>query len=97
MSDPNGPFARLPASPSYAPSKTALNALTVQYAKEFRGADVLINAADPGRCATDLIKHSGLTAPRAAADGAAIIVRLATLLPEGPTGGFFSESAPVPW
>lgn len=97
MSQPDGPFAQLPASASYPPSKTALNSLTVQYAKELRDTKMLVNAADPGRCATDLIKVTGLTAPRSAADGAAIIVQLATLGPDGPTGGFFSESGLVPW
>ncbi len=36
MSDPSDYFASLPPSAAYAPSKTALNALTVQMAKELR-------------------------------------------------------------
>jgi hypothetical protein len=31
------------------------------------------------------------------AQGAAVLVRLATIGPDGLTGGFFSEDGPVPW
>ena len=39
MSDPTGPFAQVPALLGYAPSKTAVNALTVQYARALRIQD----------------------------------------------------------
>jgi NAD(P)-dependent dehydrogenase (short-subunit alcohol dehydrogenase family) len=91
---PDGRFATLPQSAAYAPSKTALNALTVQYANELRKDGILINAAAPGYCATDINNHSG---PRTAAQGAVVVVRLATLGADGPTGGFFSEDGPIPW
>ncbi|CUU58087.1 NADP-dependent 3-hydroxy acid dehydrogenase YdfG [Parafrankia irregularis] len=97
MGDPAGPFANVPASAGYAPSKTALNAITVQYAKELRKDNVLVNAADPGRCDTDLIRGVGFPSPRTAAEGATVAVRLATLGPDGPTGGIFSETGSVPW
>ncbi|MCK2219883.1 SDR family NAD(P)-dependent oxidoreductase [Actinomadura sp. ATCC 31491] len=91
---PDGPLAALPASAAYSPSKTALNALTVQYANELRKDGILVNAADPGFVDTDINAHSGfLTTDQ----GAASVVRLATLPPDGPTGGFFNESGPVPW
>jgi NAD(P)-dependent dehydrogenase (short-subunit alcohol dehydrogenase family) len=89
-----GPIADLPASAAYVPSKSALNALTVQYAKEFRGTKVLVNAADPGYCATDLNGHRGFASP---AEGARVAVRLATLPPDGPTGGFFGTDGAIPW
>ena len=97
MSAPAGPFAQVRPFLGYAPSKTALNAVTVQYAKALRGTGILVNAADPGRCDTDLIRHTGHTTNRTAADGAAIAVRLATLGPDGPHGGLFNDSGPVPW
>jgi NAD(P)-dependent dehydrogenase (short-subunit alcohol dehydrogenase family) len=93
-SDPDGPLATLPASAAYAPSKTALNALTVQYAKELRKDGILVNAADPGYVDTDSNNHTGHLTP---AQGAAVVVRLATLGADGPTAGFFSEEGPVPW
>ncbi|KAA2252550.1 SDR family oxidoreductase [Solihabitans fulvus] len=94
MADPNGPLAEMPASAAYVPSKTALNSLTVQYAKELRESGVLVNAADPGYCATDLNDHRGF---RTAAQGAAIAVQLATLEADGPTGGFFNDEGLVAW
>jgi NAD(P)-dependent dehydrogenase (short-subunit alcohol dehydrogenase family) len=93
-SNPNGPLAGLPPSAAYAPSKTALNTLTVQYANELRKDGILVNAADPGFVDTDINNHSGHLTP---AQGAAVVVRLATLGADGPTGGFFSEHGPMPW
>jgi NAD(P)-dependent dehydrogenase (short-subunit alcohol dehydrogenase family) len=93
QTDPNSPLAGLPPLLGYQVSKTALNAVTVQYAREFAGR-VLINAADPGYCATDLNNHTGY---RTAAQGAAVAVRLATLEDGGPTGGFFNDDGTVPW
>jgi NAD(P)-dependent dehydrogenase (short-subunit alcohol dehydrogenase family) len=97
MSDPAGRMAVLPASTAYAPSKTALNSLTVQYAKQLRDAGILVNAADPGGCATDFTAHLDWPITRTAADGAAIAVRLATLPDGGPTGGYFNDAGSVPW
>ena len=87
-------YGELPPGAAYPVSKTTLNALTVQYAKELRGTGVLVNAADPGWCATDLNDHRGL---RTAAQGAAVSVRLATLGDDGPAGEFFNDEGPVAW
>jgi len=83
-----------PISVAYAPSKSMLNAVTVQYAKELQGTDILINAACPGYTATDLNNFSGHRTPD---QGAAIAVRLATLPADGPSGGFFEDAGVVPW
>ena len=83
-----------PISVAYAPSKSMLNAVTVQYAKELQGTDILINAACPGYTATDLNNFSGHRTPE---QGAAIAVRLATLPAGGPSGGFFEDAGVVPW
>ncbi|GAA4055946.1 SDR family oxidoreductase [Actinomadura miaoliensis] len=83
-----------PISVAYAPSKTFLNAVTLQYAKELRDTGILINAACPGFCATDLNGFRGVRTPE---QGAAIAIRLATLLDDGPTGGFFDDAGVVPW
>jgi NAD(P)-dependent dehydrogenase (short-subunit alcohol dehydrogenase family) len=90
-------FARSPASPAYAPSKTALNMLTVQYARELRPEGILVNAANPGACATDFIAGTGLRLDRTAADGARIIVKLATLGRDGSSGAVFDDDGRVPW
>lgn len=93
-SDPDGPFAALPPSVAYNPSKSALNALTVQYANELRKDGVLLNVVAPGYVDTDINNHAGHLTP---AQGAAVLVRLATLGADGQTAGFFSEDGPLPW
>ena len=83
-----------PISVAYAPSKTFLNAVTVQYARELHDTNILINAACPGYTATDLNGFRGVRTPE---QGAAIAIQLATLPDDGPTGGFFEDAGVVPW
>jgi NAD(P)-dependent dehydrogenase (short-subunit alcohol dehydrogenase family) len=83
-----------PIAVAYSPSKTFLNAVTVQYAKELRDTNILVNAACPGFVATDLNGFRGVRTPE---QGAAIAVQLATLPDDGPTGGFFDDAGVVPW
>jgi len=77
---------------AYPASKAALNMITVQYAKALPG--MRVNAADPGYTDTDLNGHEGI---QTVEQGAEIIVRLARLGPDGPTGGYFAAAGPVPW
>ncbi|MEV1129652.1 SDR family oxidoreductase [Agromyces sp. NPDC049794] len=91
---PGGPLSSLPASAAYSPSKTALNAVTVQYANDLRKDGILVNAVTPGYVDTDINDHNGFMT---VAQGAAPIVRLATIDDDGPSGGFFSEAGSVPW
>ncbi|MET9253232.1 SDR family oxidoreductase [Streptomyces sp. NPDC003717] len=79
---------------AYTPTKTYLNAVTIQYAKQLSDTPVLINSACPGYVATGLNGFSGTRTP---AEGAAIAVRLATLPDDGPTGRLFDDSGVVPW
>ena len=88
-----------PASPGYAypgiaypSSKTAVNAITVQYAKAF--PDIRVNAVEPGYTATDL---NGRTGTQTVEQGAEIIVRMARLTPDGPTGTYSAVTGPLPW
>jgi NAD(P)-dependent dehydrogenase (short-subunit alcohol dehydrogenase family) len=81
-------------SAAYAPSKTLLNAVTIQYAKELADTNILINLVNPGYTATDLTFHQGDHTPEQAAD---IAIKYATLPYGGPTGGFFEEEGVVPW
>jgi NAD(P)-dependent dehydrogenase (short-subunit alcohol dehydrogenase family) len=83
-----------PLAIAYAPSKTFLNAVTVQYAKDLAGTGILINAGCPGFVATDLNGFRGVRTPE---QGAAIAIRLATLPDDGPSGGFFDDDGVVPW
>ncbi|WP_328807632.1 SDR family oxidoreductase [Nonomuraea antri] len=79
---------------SYNSSKSALNMITVSYAKELWDTPIKVNAANPGHCATDLNGHSGL---RTAEQGAAIAVELATLGADGPTGAYLEDAGPIRW
>lgn len=79
---------------AYNSSKSALNAVTVIFAKELRDGPIKVNAADPGYTATDLNIHRG---QRTVGQGAEIAVRLATLPDDGPTGGFFNDEGVQPW
>ncbi|MFI5937649.1 SDR family oxidoreductase [Actinoplanes sp. NPDC051494] len=83
-----------PVAVAYAPSKSFLNAVTLQYAREFTGTAILINAACPGFVATDLNGFRGVRTPE---QGAATAIRLAMLPDGGPTGGFFEDDGEVPW
>jgi NAD(P)-dependent dehydrogenase (short-subunit alcohol dehydrogenase family) len=88
--DPADPLYELRSLP-YPSSKSALNMITVNYAKELTGFKV--NACSPGYCATDLNNFSG---PRTAEQGAQVIIELA-LAADGPTGTFVDEDGPIPW
>jgi NAD(P)-dependent dehydrogenase (short-subunit alcohol dehydrogenase family) len=83
-----------PISAAYSPSKTYLNAVTVQYVKELADTNIKINLACPGYVATDLNGFRGYRTPQ---QGAATPIRLATLPDDGPTGGYFEDAGSIPW
>jgi NAD(P)-dependent dehydrogenase (short-subunit alcohol dehydrogenase family) len=92
-SDLNSPFADFLAL-GYNTSKSALNSMTIQFAKELRDTPIKVNAICPGYCATDINGNSG---PRTAAQGAVAAIQYATIGDDGPTGGYFNEDGRVPW
>ena len=94
QSGPDSETTTGPVAVAYSPSKTFLNAVTIQYVRELAGTGILINAACPGYVATDLNGFRGVRTP---AQGAATAVRLATLPDGGPTGGFFEDDGVIPW
>jgi len=77
---------------AYPTSKAALNMITVQYAKAFPG--MRINSVEPGFTKTDLNHNTG---HQSVEDGAAVIIGLALIGPDGPTGGYFDVNGPLPW
>ena len=79
---------------AYGPSKTLLNAVTLQYAREFADTDIMVNVVCPGYVASDFTAYQGY---RSTAEGAAVAVRLATIADDGPRGGFFNEEGALPW
>lgn len=93
LSDPNNQFYGVNFL-GYNSSKSALNAVTVAFAKELTASGIKVNAADPGYTATDFNGHSGYRTVEQAASG---IVWLATQGDDGPTGGFYFDGSVVPW
>jgi NAD(P)-dependent dehydrogenase (short-subunit alcohol dehydrogenase family) len=92
-SDPSSPFADFLAL-GYNTSKSALNAMTIQFAKELKDTPIKVNAICPGYCATDINGNSG---PRSAAQGAVAAIEYATIGEDGPTGGYFNDEGRIPW
>lgn len=78
---------------AYNASKTALNAFTVHLAAALKDTPVKVNSAHPGSVRTDLNPTGVMSVER----GAKTAVELATLPPDGPTGGFFHLGKPLPW
>lgn len=91
MADPGN---RNPVAIGYVPSKTALTALTLQYARALAPERILVNAVDPGFVATGLNNFTGVRTP---AQGAAAAVQMATIPPGGPSGTFTDDQGPVAW
>ncbi len=83
-----------PISAVYSPTKSYLNAVTIQYAKELADTNILVNLGCPGYVATDLNGHQGYRTPE---QGAAIFLELATLPDGGPSGTFRDETGIQPW
>ncbi len=86
--DPGSPWSLL----AYPMSKAALNMLTVQYAKAYPRWRV--NAVTPGLTATEFTPRQ---AGWSVSEGAEIIVRMATVGSDGPTGTFVEQAGTVPW
>lgn len=89
---PDSPFASI-RHLGYISSKAAVNSATIMYANELRASGIKVNAANPGLCATDLSAGKG----QPASEGARVVVELALLGPDGPSGGFFDSKGKVPW
>ena len=91
LSNPNS-YSHFYPGVAYPTSKAAVNAITIQFAKAFPG--IRINAVEPGYTNTDLNGHTGT---QTVEEGAEIIVRMAQLAPDDPTGTFVSKHGPVAW
>jgi NAD(P)-dependent dehydrogenase (short-subunit alcohol dehydrogenase family) len=93
--DPGFGLSTTATGASYAISKAALNALTVQLANEERPHSVLVNSVCPRFTATlPGMKEAGA---RLVAEGAASVAWAALLPDDGPTAGFFRDGKTIPW
>ena len=80
---------------AYCLSKTALNGMTALFAEQLAAEGIKVNACSPGFVKSALNNYMGTSTPER---GAQIVVKLATLPADGPTGGFFGEHGDaIPW
>ena len=77
----------------YGASKAAVSMMTVQYAKTH--PEIKFNAVEPGFTATELTPFSGAGQP--VEKGAEVIVRMATIGRDGPTGTFQEGDGELAW
>ncbi len=81
-------------APAYSISKTALNAVTRQFAACLRDKNIAVNSLDPGWVRTDM---GGAGASRSVEQGANTIIWLATETPIGETGKFWRDKQEIAW
>ncbi|QHV99454.1 SDR family oxidoreductase [Spirosoma endbachense] len=81
-------------APAYSISKTALNAVTKQFAGALRNQKIAVNCVDPGWVRTDM---GGTNASRPVEKGAETIVWLATDAPQHETGKFWHDKREIDW
>ena len=79
---------------AYSSSKTALNAITVHYARSLAETNIKVNGAAPGHVATQFNNFRGTRTPE---EGARVALRLAQLGSDGPSGVVFEDERQLAW
>ncbi|MGN9813641.1 SDR family NAD(P)-dependent oxidoreductase [Micromonospora sp. BQ11] len=92
VTNPERPEYAMPLA-FYAASKAAATMLMVQYAKAH--PEIKFNALEPGTTATDMTAAFGIGRP--VEESAKVVVRLATLSTDGPTGTLQDENGTLPF
>jgi NAD(P)-dependent dehydrogenase (short-subunit alcohol dehydrogenase family) len=86
---------------AYDTSKVAINSFTVHLAAALRDTSIKVNSAHPGVVKTNInatvIRTENAVGMLDAKTGARTAVELATLPPDGPSGGFFHLGERLPW
>lgn len=78
---------------AYSASKSAMNMMTVSFAKELAAARISVNTVCPGWVKTEM---GGEAAPRTVEQGAAIAVKLASM-ENPPTGKYLDDAGEIRW
>jgi NAD(P)-dependent dehydrogenase (short-subunit alcohol dehydrogenase family) len=96
-SDPESPYYGV-VVPAYQASKAAVNAITVALAKLLHDSPIKVNSICPGWVQTDLGgPDNRAAAPLTAEEAAPIVVEMASIPDDGPSGQFVDRDGPVAW
>ena len=92
VTNPDRPAFHVPAI-VYGATKAAVSMLTLQYSHAV--PEIKFNAVEPGYTATDLggANHGG----RPVEESVKVVVRMATIGPDGPTGTFQEDDTELGW
>jgi NAD(P)-dependent dehydrogenase (short-subunit alcohol dehydrogenase family) len=97
QSDPSSPYHGV-VVPAYQMSKAALNGLTIALSKTLADTSIKVNSICPGWVQTDLGgPENRAAAPTTAGDAAQIVVDMALVPDDGPTGRFVDADGTVAW
>lgn len=88
------PLLAKSAAPVVVNVSSRLASLTQLSTGTYPGVAYPASKAEPGFTATDLNGRTGSQSPE---QGAEIIVRMACLSPDGPTGSYVDANGPLPW
>ena len=94
--DPSSPYCAL-GVPAYRASKTALNGITVSMAKLLADTPIKVNSICPGSVQTDLAPGNREQAPTTAEEASQIVIEMALIADDGPTGQFVDQEGRVEW
>ena len=95
--DPSSPYYGV-VVPAYQMSKAALNGLTIALSKTLIDTSIKVNSICPGWVQTDLGgPENRAAAPTTADDAAQIVVDMALVPDDGPTGRFVDADGTVAW
>jgi NAD(P)-dependent dehydrogenase (short-subunit alcohol dehydrogenase family) len=97
QTDPSSPYYGL-LVPAYQMSKAALNGFTIALSKALMDTTIKVNSVCPGWVQTDLGgPENRAAAPTTADQAAQIVVDMASIPDDGPTGGFVDRDGTVAW
>jgi NAD(P)-dependent dehydrogenase (short-subunit alcohol dehydrogenase family) len=97
QTNPSSPYYGL-VMPAYQTSKAALNGLTIALAKALADTPIKVSSVCPGWVQTDLGgPENRAAAPLRVDEAAPVVVSMACLPDDAPSGQFIDRNGTVPW